>query len=91
MLDMEFPQSVNLEVVSGTIVIVAELVYVVEPAVSSTVAVAVESITRWVVTRVRRSLERPLVSLHNVEFRAVVATDLVAITVVVTISVPVLA
>ena len=88
---MELLQSVDLEAVSGTIVTVAKFVDVVEPAVASTVAVTVVSNACWAVTRVRRSLERPLVSLHNVEFRAVVATDLVAITVVVTISVPVLA
>jgi len=58
-LDMEFLQSVYREVGSGTIVIVAELIYVVEPAVPSTIAVAVESFTRWTVTRVRRSFYRP--------------------------------
>jgi len=42
-LDMEFLLSVYREVGSGTIVIVAELIYVVEPAVPSTIAVAVDS------------------------------------------------
>ena len=39
----------------------------------------------------RSSLERPLVSLHNIELRAPVTTNLIAVTVVVAVGVPVVA
>ena len=44
MADVEFSQGVDLKVVAGTVIVVAQLVNIVEPAVTTSVAVAVEAL-----------------------------------------------
>lgn len=44
MVDVELSQGVDLKVVAGTVIVVAQLVNIVEPAVTTSVAVTVEAL-----------------------------------------------
>lgn len=81
-LGVELLEGVDLEVVAGTVVVVAELVSGVLPAATATVAVVVVALVAGSIAGVRGGLRAPLVGLHDVELRAVVASDLVGVTVV---------
>jgi hypothetical protein len=86
-LDMELFLGVNLELTTWTVVVISKLVNIVLKASSTSVAVVVESVV-WSIARVSGCLPCPLVGLHDIELRAVVASNLVTIAVVVTICVP---
>ena len=86
---VELVVSIYFELQSRAIVIILQVVSVVLPACTTSVALAVEPLTtRWT-TRMRRSLSSPLVCLHYVKLRAVVTSYLVCIAVVVAIRVPI--
>lgn len=84
-LDVEVLFSVDFVVGSWTVVIVANSVNGVLPAWASSVAVVVVADRWWGIARVRGSLESILVSFHDIEFRAIDTSNLVGITVVVSI------
>ena len=86
--DVEFQGCVDCERAAWAISIVGELSGGVNPAVSTTVAVGVETISIWRITRVWRGLEGPLVGLHNIKLRAEVSAHLIGVTVVVAICIP---
>ncbi len=90
-LDVELLCSINFKVAAGTVVTVLELIDVVLPAGTWAVAIRVEAVSVGGITLVGGRLPGPLVGFHDVEFGAVVTTNLVTIAVVVTISVPELA
>jgi len=80
--------SVDLEVVAGTVSVVGEDVFGVEPAVTTPVAVAVVPLAVGGIARVGGSLPGVQVSLLDIELRAPVSSTLVAVTVVVSVGVP---
>jgi hypothetical protein len=86
--DVDVFISVDLEVVAGTVSVVVEDVFGVEPAVTTPVAVAVVPLAVGGIARVGGSLPGVQVSLLDIELRAPVASTLVAVTVVVSVGVP---
>ena len=87
-LDVEPLFSIDFETSAGTVVWVSKLVDVVLPARSRSIAVIVESSWTRVIALMSSRLPWPLISFHDIEFRTVVTTYLIRITVVVTISIP---
>jgi hypothetical protein len=86
--DVDVFISVDLEVVAGTVSVVVEDVFSVEPAVTTPVAVAVVPLAVGGIARVGGSLPGVQVSLLDIELRAPVASTLVAVTVVISVSIP---
>ena len=86
--NVELQCSVDCERTTWAVSVVCEFGGCVYPAVSAAVAVRVEPIRIWCVTGMRRCLEGPLVCLHDIKFRAEVSTNLIGVTVVVSVCVP---
>ncbi len=87
---MEWLLSVDLVLTARTIIVVADLILRVLDACASTVALVVKAFAVWCIAGVYSGLRNEHVCLHNVVLWTIVSTNLVSITVVVTIGVPVI-
>lgn len=87
---MERLLSVNLVLTARTVVVVPDFVLCVLDACAPAVTLVVKAFSVWCIARVNSSLRNEHVCLHNVILWTIVSTNLVGITVVITIGVPVI-
>ena len=87
---MERLLSINFVLTARTVIVVTNFVFCVLDACASAVTLAVKTFAVWCIAGVNSSLRNEHVCLHNVVLWTIVSTNLVGITVVITIGVPVI-
>ena len=85
---MEPFSGIDFEVATGTIIRVCEFINVVLIARTTSVTIAVKSITTWGVAFMSCCLPSPLVCFHDIKFRTVVSINLICIAIPVPVCVP---